>query len=274
MPLHPVDKSKHYMVFLVDILGFESKFNEDGLRNIYSLYKELAVYIDSLGGGAIFDAWPSGSGTATPFLGYVDIHHAYFSDTILLWSHYNPRAVRHFLANCNDLFCHSIRLGFMARGAISVGEAILDGEESVFLGAPLIEAARAEKSQHWIGVALCRSFAKASSGQPLPWEQLLFYEKHIKPDHARPELGWYSPQLVLNWPRSWRKQSSESLPCVIRSHNRDRTHSRYYERTLEFIDFSDAYGDWMERSDGPQTIYQAVTGKAPVIHDAVPNPAE
>ena len=251
-----------YMVFLMDILGFESKFNENGLRNIYNLYLELAAYIDSLEGGAIFDAWPSGPGEATPFLGYVDLRHAYFSDTVLLWSHYNPRSVRHFLANCNDLFCHSIELGFMARGAISVGEAILDTKASIFLGQPIIEAARTEQSQHWIGAALCQSFAQASSGQPLPWEQMLLYNKHIKPNLARPEFGYYSPGFgfVLNWPRIWRKQRHEKLSSVIRGHNRDPKYSKYYENTLEFIEFSERYDDWMECDGGFGSVYREITG--------------
>jgi hypothetical protein len=43
-----------------------------------------------------------------------------------------------------------------ARGAISVGEAILDKEKGHFLGLPIVSAVEAKKVQRWIGGTLSR----------------------------------------------------------------------------------------------------------------------
>ncbi len=259
--MEPESEQQTYLIFLMDILGFESKFRESGLRNIHKMYLELAAYVDGLEGGAFLDAWPVGEGgESAVFMGFFDLRHAYFSDTMLLWSPYHPRSVRPFLSNCNALFCYAIGLGFMVRGAVSVGEAILDTKASIFLGEPIIEAARVEQAQHWIGVALCRSFAQASSGKPVPWEEMLLYDKHIKPELRVPELGHYSPGLVLNWPQTWRKQQREPASVVIRAYNRDSRYSRYYEHTVEFIEFSEEHDEWTKKSGGFGTVYEAVTG--------------
>ncbi|QBL80063.1 hypothetical protein EYA82_19900 [Burkholderia pseudomallei] len=65
----------------------------------------------------------------------------------------------------------------------------------MYLGQPLIDAARMEHSQRIIGASFTRSFMK----QIVPPRYLAPFDKHLK--NARDDLFQGS---VLDWPRHWR----------------------------------------------------------------------
>jgi len=73
--------------------------------------------------------------------------------------------VEHFIApfmvRCADMVCEALKLGVPLRGALAVGPAVMHSRTVTFVGAPLVEAARLEQSQDWLGVSLGDSMLAA-----------------------------------------------------------------------------------------------------------------
>src|SRR5205085_12194262 len=90
----------------------------------------------------------------SPTLFHFEVGFAYFSDTILLWAPLTPNHVSPFLTGCADVVLEAMKLGVHIRGAISVGEAVLDKATGIFVGVPLIEAAGMEHAEESLALAL------------------------------------------------------------------------------------------------------------------------
>jgi hypothetical protein len=144
-----------------------------------------------------------------PFLGYVDIEQDYFSDTILLWSPFSAATLKPFLLVCCSFMCETLRAELPVRGAIALGTAIMDKASRTYLGQPLVEAARAEKAQQWIGLSFGPSF-DSRSDVPFSADLVRPYLKHRKPDYSDRLLG-----LVVDWPRTWRKEYKGSAVSIL-----------------------------------------------------------
>jgi len=171
-------------------------------------------------------------------MGYVSLEHCYFSDTVLFWTKYDNFRIWPFTETCSELVCHCLELGFAVRGAITVGEVILDKPTNTYLGGPLIEAARVEKAQRWLGVSFGPSFAEPPHNRLLPKGQIA-YGRHRKEgtDHL-------IPGMVLDWPRKWRETRTRDVHSVLRQLNRDPKYGDYFRITHEFVDYSFTNHDW------------------------------
>jgi hypothetical protein len=77
-------------------------------------------------------------------------HHAYFSDTILLWCPLVPAFAAIFVERCADMIGEALSMGIPLRGAVTLGDAVLDEKTSTYIGKPIVEAAMLEKGQDWI----------------------------------------------------------------------------------------------------------------------------
>jgi len=127
------------------------------------------------------------------------------------------------------------------RGALSVGEAILNLNDRIFLGSPLVETARLEKNQKFIGAGLCKSF-----DDPLiPRRFLLDWGEHLKPKGRELSSG-----AVLDWPRHWRETRGGSARLYIET-LKNQDYPVYYENTLRLIDISD------EAAPSKETDYES-----------------
>lgn len=252
-----------YFVGIFDALGFEAKFARLGLRGMAALYDALITDINALNAHAAeLDCflklddeaiWVEG-GDAFVFN---RVSGAYASDSIVLWAHAHfpearalspaERASRatdpaegwmyhfipcdRFLDACNHLLCCALEIGLPLRGAVALGPAIIEERRRIFLGQPIIDAARAEKGQRIIGAGFTQSFLE----QVIPNRFALPFRKHIKADSS-PMLSNY----VLDWPRHWHRVRSEELRSTVEALNGDPKFAIYYENTQDLIGASNA----------------------------------
>lgn len=229
---------EHVALCFLDVLGFESQFKSRGLKDTYAVYAKLVEYVVNKQTGGI-DIVPVGGFVA---VGLLVINQAYFSDSILFWTKYNKVGFASFCSLCADAVCHSIEIGMPVRGAITIGDAILDNKAKIYLGAPLIEGARVETAQQWIGISFGPSVATPPYNEQMVLNGLLPYKSHGKPERTDVITG-----MVVDWPRKWRETRSSDLVASIRALNTDSRFSQYYDNTLKFIAFSEENHDWFTR---------------------------
>lgn len=228
--MNPTDEE--LVVALFDVLGFEDRIGRFSLEEVHGQYKELLSIATSKGSHVFLDAHPAGDGTMVPFMGYIDIGQDYFSDTILLWTRFRPATLKPFLHVCSSFICETLRAELPVRGAIALGRAVMDKVTRTYLGQPLVEVARGEKAQQWIGLAFCPSF-DGRRDVPFSADLVRPYAEHRKPGQSG-VVG-----LVLDWPRTWRKEYRESaVPLLERLASRGKK-TEYYRCTMEFVRHSD-----------------------------------
>ncbi|MFM0046277.1 hypothetical protein [Paraburkholderia sediminicola] len=264
-------KFNRFSLCFFDVLGFETRFSDLGLGGMLQKYVALIDLVDAKNEhmGRVFgemgfseSAYWLSDGDAFVFS---RLHGAYASDSLLVWTHtdfpearhptaldltpaererrasepahgwqYHPIPCDNLLDVCNEMICHSLEIGLPLRGALALGEAVLHKERCVYLGQPLIDAARMEHSQRIIGASFTRSFMN----QIVPPRYLVPFDKHLK--DARDGLFQGS---VLDWPRHWRATRKTDLREIIRSLNTLAAAAAYYDNTLCMIDASDARAD-------------------------------
>ena len=156
-----------------------------------------------------------------------------------------------FLQTCMDFFCHAILLGIPLRGCISTGLGIMDQSKSIYVGKPLVEAARGETARNSIGISFGRSF---NNHHPVYNDYFIPYYEGIKPEKA----GYLSP-MMLDWARYWRETSDfkeYDLHSYINKMNTDSQFSCYYDNANTFFDFSKENRNWAQeiRYDGIKDI--------------------
>ena len=227
---------------MLDVLGFEAIFRRHGLVSMHDLYGRLVEFIQKQTGGLTIVPVPNADGTVSPAVGWLSIEQAYFSDSVLFWAKYNPLHLSAFSSLIAEAICTSIELGLPVRGALSIGHAILDKPAGVYLGLPIIEAARAEASQKWIGASFAPSLCEPPYSQGMMLNTVLPYKSHIKPGCER-----YIPGMVVDWPRLWRQSRSVDIKAAIDALDTDPAYAAYYETTRRFVDFSAENHDWFKR---------------------------
>ncbi|MDO8723947.1 MAG: hypothetical protein Q7J31_17220 [Syntrophales bacterium] len=226
------------IVCLLDVLGFENLLKTIGLEGIHTKYSQLIDYVKQQKGG--IDIVPTPDGHVA--VGWLVIGNAYFSDSLLFWTHYSKMALPSFTHCIAEAICFGLETELPLRGAIAVGEAILDADRGVFLGEPLIEVARTERAQQWVGASFGPSFAKPEFNGGFHLHTLLPYKSHYK-DHT----SEYVTGMTVDWPRRWR-ESRATDPCpLLKSLGRDPVFSDYYSRTETFISFSEKNHDWFRK---------------------------
>lgn len=224
-----------FLICLLDVLGFENLFNELGLEIIESKYKELIEIVEKQNIGVAVLQGPGGH----PVVFSPNIKSAYFSDTIIFWCNYDTYRMEVLLNCLKEVVCKSIEIGLPLRGSISVGKVIIDKEQSIFLGQPIIEAARAEKVQKWIGITLSNAFNKEPYCGGFKADCILQYDKHLKEGGQEKVIP-----LVIDFPRHWRLKRNHSLIDAIQKLNKDEKYSKYYNNTIDFVNFSVGNHDW------------------------------
>jgi hypothetical protein len=252
-----------YALAYFDILGFQAKFEELGLPKMTEKYMSFVDVVDKINQhtAALFGPldfkesvyWVD-NGDVVPA---VKIFGAYASDSVLLWScsawpearekteeersqlskdphtgwMYQTVPCDTFLRACNEMICKGLELGLPLRGSLAMGKAVLGNPEGIFIGQPLIEAARLEKGQKFIGAGCCRSFMM----QTIPKRFLLDFSHHMKNGYDQ-----YFGGAVLDWPRHWRRTRKGSVAeTVAKLRDGSESASDYYDNTLAMISVSD-----------------------------------
>lgn len=258
-----------YSVGLFDILGFEQKLANIGLSKMVERYEALVEGVNRRN-RCMNQLFSELGFEEAPYLtGEKDVvvlsktQGAYASDAILLWANrtwpevrdkhadkfkrlskdpacgwkFHPIPCDNFLNDCNELICRGIEVGLPFRGAVSMGDAVFDEEKRIFLGQPIIETARLEKQQKFIGASLCEAFVN----QVIPKCFILEFDKHLKEDCGEQWGGF-----VLDWPRHWRKTRGNNVSQVINAMNTKSKYSACYENTLDLVAYSNKFAEQFE----------------------------
>jgi len=228
-------KENDTLICLLDVLGFENLFNQLGLEAIETKYKELLSVVEEQN---IEVAILLGPGDV-PMVGSPGIKSAYFSDTIIFWCPYDVYRMEVLLNCMTELVCKSIEIGMPLRGSVSVGQVIIDKEQGIYLGQPIISAARAESVQKWIGITLSKTFDKEPYSGGFKADVILKYDKHIKEGGKDKVIP-----LALDFPRKWRTKRQTSLVDAINKLNSNENYAEYYNNTIDFVKHSEINHDW------------------------------
>jgi hypothetical protein len=239
-PSQPAD----YIVGFLDVLGFEALLEAVGLDEMARMYNSLleAALLPQSEEKPWTQEIAIVCGEPVGGLMFLPIQTAYFSDSLLLWAPYHPGHVPFFLDRCAKVFCQALALGIPLRGAISIGQALLDKDRGIYIGAPLIEAVRLEGRSNWIGVSLGASWKCSERRVPVPPDRIFLYEPPMK------EGGKVLfSDLVLDWPRVWRDSRQDSaVDCLNRlcrptlpKELRDR-----YAAAIRFVEHSAENENW------------------------------
>ncbi|WP_189439856.1 hypothetical protein [Rhodanobacter panaciterrae] len=260
--------ARPYAVGIFDVLGFKRRFEKFGLEEITARYRALIDIVvkrdEHMAKTKTFfpkegPYWCAGG----EILPITKVYAAYASDTFVVWANYTwtdlhvrtqdeleklskdsnhdwlfqPIPCDAFLEICSELMCRSLQVGLPLRGALAVGDAILDKERNIFLGQPIIDANLLEHDQKFIGAGMCSSFVS----QTIPKRFALSFSQQMKKSSVREASG-----LILDWPRHWRSTRPFDLKKIVEAMNTDSTFSEYYEDTLSSIDESEKAIDDIE----------------------------
>lgn len=258
-----------FLVAVFDILGFEQRLKRYGLEEMTARYEALIEVVNyrkeqvkRVFGEYGMEESPYWTAERDVFL-FTQTHGAYASDSIIVWANrtwpgargvsieecknrmgaaadgwvYHPVPCDNFLDVCNDLICRGLEVGLPLRGGIAVGSAVLDQGRNMFLGQPIVEAARLEKVHNFIGTSFCAS----AIAQLIPERYVLHFSQHIK-EKNRPLWGG----VTLDWPRHWRRTRTDELARHIALLNTDPQYSSYYENTHDLVVTSEQYAGQYE----------------------------
>lgn len=237
-------QERPYLFALFDVLGFEHLHNARGTTPLYESYRDLIRRVTEKHSFSTMMTENTPEAAMT-LVGETPLRHQYFSDTIVMWTPLLPEFISPFCARCADIVCESILMSLPLRGAITSGSAILNRHKGVFLGAPIIEAARVESQQNWIGVSFGPSCTEPTVQLALHPELLQqHYTQHFKP--AGRFNKWLS-LMTLDWPRRARAKNCETE--VIQQLHKLKARApidkqQYYDNTMTFLEHSRRTHDW------------------------------
>lgn len=239
----PKPEISRFAFAMFDVLGFSRWVNSTSLQAVLDSYHSLierAVTKPNEKGG--LGAVQTAEGALFAVTGPPS--YAYFSDTILLWCPLVPPLVGDFVERCSDLVCEALAMGIPLRGALTLGDAVLDTKSNYFIGQPIIEAAKLEKGQNWIGLTL---------GNSAVWSPFLAQQHGTTIiEYAPPmkdRLQQFASPIVVDWPRRWRDIHGECPSAILRELNKVPEYSPYWDESIKFAEFSLQNHDWHLRPD-------------------------
>lgn len=230
-----------YAIALFDVLGFSDLHNNLGTEKLYTIYEELIekAIIEKTKEGIKF----LGANREGLFvIGNLEIRYVYFSDTIILWTVYQEELFPFFATICSEFMVDAIIIGLPLRGAMVVGDAIMNRDKGIFIGEPIIEAARLEKAQNWIGLTFGTSFNTINIHEAM----INFTDIQIN-YIAQMKEGSESinSRIVLDWPVKMREQNKTELIKNKLTESMNLTDKKiYYKNTFAFLDHSEKNKNW------------------------------
>ncbi|MDE2132975.1 MAG: hypothetical protein KGJ49_00055 [Alphaproteobacteria bacterium] len=228
-----------YVVCLLDVLGFEHILGQLGLEVLHSKYELLVAHVRKQTGGIDIVPLPDG----TTAVGWPEVGNAYFSDSMIFWTRYaGTIGLFSFTQMISDVICHGIEIGLPLRGGIAAGDAILDSSRGVFLGEPLVEVARLERAQAWIGASFGPSFQAERFKCNFYLNTVLPFRSHYKEPDRQLATG-----IAIDWPRRWREARKSEPDAAIKALDVSPPFSPYYQMSLRFAEFSRQNHDWFNR---------------------------
>lgn len=229
-----------------DILGTSESIRQGEYNKVYDFYSYMVKLCSEEEIPLSFPSLPGSIKKDVETVLMFPMKHAFFSDTFIVWVEYKPvfmMSLAGFYEKCMRIFTEAIKRGIPLRGAISRGDAIMDDDNKLYLGKPLVEAARAESCQNWLGIALTASLQESSLSEA--WS-LLPYDDHIKTDKAKQYQEPLFTSAVLDWPKLWRNTEKDEVGPYIEKMNINEKFSSYYENTIKFVRYSAENDDYWD----------------------------
>ena len=145
------------------------------------------------------------------------------------------------MARCADLLSEALGMSIPLRGALAVGKAMLHERTSTFVGPPIVEAAKLEQAQDWVGACLGPAMLAADVAREFDPNLVLPYPVPFKKGQAGLVSG-----LALDWPRRYTSKFGQSSVEALQALDTSPAHHRYYGNAIEFAKHS---GGPLFRSD-------------------------
>lgn len=235
-----IPEEKEIVLAFFDILGSSKRLMNNEYQKVYEFYQYMVKLCSEtkvpLSHPGFLHNVPD-----KEILILHSLHHAFFSDTFIIWVEYNnflqPR-MGGFYEKCSTIFIEAIKKGIPLRGSIARGTAIMDENNKLFLGKPLAEAAKAEPAQQWLGIGITKS---CEIIYPTEARYLFPFEDHIK--EGKESL---LSIVVLDWARYFRRNEKDDPILYIDKMNTDNKFSKYYETTKKYIQLSKEHSDFMK----------------------------
>lgn len=215
---------RHAFVAVCDILGFSDFVARLSLDDVVA---------HGLGGlrhalyFALYGENPADKLTLVDFMRHSDVGVAWFSDTILLYTKNDKdEAIRSLMSVLSELIFFMMMRQTRLRAGVAYGLAHIDPENALYVGQPIVDAARLEQDQQWAGGALhesaCDRLRRAAGDDPsMDWWVVLYdvplkgrrtlhtfavnWNEGIHPPHWR--LVW-SPTSEAPTRRDWETRPS------------------------------------------------------------------
>jgi hypothetical protein len=194
----PPPKPQPLFVAVADFLGFKRHLWDqqwapltNGLENLYETYFLLLHTLDR---ATTIDRFELSSENNIKHVN-LKISHLIASDTIVLWS--SEQEVNYLLIALANLVGQALGSGVPLRGALSYGNCILDPNNNIFIGYPIVEAVEAEKCQDWVGIAVLPQAAYKLSKTGM----VVKYEVPLKSGYSAPieyAIPWHWAEEVPN----------------------------------------------------------------------------
>jgi hypothetical protein len=238
------------MLGFFDVLGFSARVEHEGIEAVAALYDRLLARVDEATGPMVaMGVRRISDREGVPVIFNLPRKSAYFSDTILLWADLEPLFVAPFLKRCSTLICEALMLDVPLRGAIAIGPAVMEPERGIYLGAPLVEAARLEPRLGWLGAVIAESCAWPPFLAEAHPSQIIEYAVPAKDPASADQIM----PVALDWPRLWRDERAQDLMARLSQMAAETSHP-YYSATMAFAEHSAANADWFEQPVKPDAL--------------------
>jgi hypothetical protein len=144
----------NYFIAVCDILGFSKLIRDKPLEVVVD--SSIAWLKKSLHHSLHKDGFPKNTPSLQDFERHSHVGLAWFSDTILLYTKQDSdECVTALLSTVGWLIFETLVQGEMKiRSGISYGEAFVDGNDSLYVGRPIVDAYKLQQCQKWSGGAL------------------------------------------------------------------------------------------------------------------------
>lgn len=231
-------ESKNIVLAFFDILGTSEKIKHEQYDKVYDFYCYMVNLCSEERIPLSFYALPGHPHDGSEIVILFPINHAFFSDTFIVWIECHDlfgMSSRGFFEKCMKIFIEALKYGIPLRGAISRGSAIMDSQNNIYLGKPIVEAAKAEVAQNWLGIGLTSSFQETTVSET---HLLLPYHDHIKEKYMEKNKEILFVEAVLDWPKYWRNVEKDSPIPYIQAMNTDGNFSSYYDNAIKFVNYS------------------------------------
>ncbi|MHB0970956.1 MAG: hypothetical protein ACYC7A_19900 [Thermoanaerobaculia bacterium] len=268
-PLEPdadVPEFRRYLIGVFDVLGFSAMLEAKGLEAVTEQYGRLITEAVTKPAMRTYNIIRFSRTQSGSIIGALPVQHAHFSDTILLWVPLVQHYIAPFFARCADMVCEALQMELPLRGAVSAGRAVMHPSSSTFIGPPIVEAAKLEQAQDWLGVSLGASMLAADISREFDPTLVVPYRVPLKRGKIKVPSG-----LALDWPNRFRERYETDPITSIQQINRSPAHGIYYKNAEKFAAFS---AGPIFRSDGLRPFHFGELAQAAVAARAAHAPLE